>query len=227
MAGNNLIQFLRGTATDISSSSAVALDGQPVYDKTNNRLYIGDGTTQIRNLDPVLGTTGPTGPRGNTGSRGLTGPTGPTGPQGEPGATPEYGYCAVTIHNTHNFTLYCRYSSVEGGPNRPAKNLVPGQMLDIKVYAPYVIYIYVETNDEWDNPPAMDYIAGDVLCVEGFSIAPTFLSHSTSYPERLGSVISLNAGVSNLTYDYAVDHVTIQLIPVRPNNTTNIPIIHV
>lgn len=99
MAGNNLIQFLRGTATDISSSSAVALDGQPVYDKTNNRLYIGDGTTQIRNLDPVLGTTGPqgsrgptgpTGPQGPQGSRGLrgyTGDVGPTGPAGSPGAT--------------------------------------------------------------------------------------------------------------------------------------------
>ena len=102
MAGNDSIQFLRGTSSAISSSTEIALDGQPVYDKTNNRLYIGDGTTQIRNLDPVLGTTGPQGSRGPTGpqgpqgpqgSRGLrgytgdVGPTGPRGPAGSPGAT--------------------------------------------------------------------------------------------------------------------------------------------
>lgn len=88
MAGNNSIQFLRGTSSVISSSTEIALDGQPVYDKTNNRLYIGDGTTQIRNLDPVLGTTGPQGsrgPTGPTGPRGYTGDVGPTGPAGSGG----------------------------------------------------------------------------------------------------------------------------------------------
>lgn len=99
MAGNNLIQFLRGTSSAINSSTEIALEGQPVYDKTNNRLYIGDGTTEIRNLDPVLGTTGPqgsrgptgpTGPQGEQGPRGYTGdvgPTGPAGPQGPAGVS--------------------------------------------------------------------------------------------------------------------------------------------
>lgn len=53
MAGNNAIQFLRGTSSQISSSTQVALAGQPVYDLTNNYLYIGDGTTQIKNLTAV------------------------------------------------------------------------------------------------------------------------------------------------------------------------------
>lgn len=94
MAGNNLIQFLRGTSSAINSSTEIALDGQPVYDKTNNRLYIGDGTTEIRNLDPVLGTTGP------QGSRGPTGPTGPIGPQGARGTTPTITVSATVDNNT-------------------------------------------------------------------------------------------------------------------------------
>ena len=53
MAGNNSIQFLRGTSSQISSSTQVALAGQPVFSTDNNKLYIGDGSTQIRNLIPV------------------------------------------------------------------------------------------------------------------------------------------------------------------------------
>lgn len=53
MAGNNAIQFLRGTSSQISSSTQVALAGQPVYDLTNRYLYIGDGVTQIKNLTAV------------------------------------------------------------------------------------------------------------------------------------------------------------------------------
>lgn len=53
MAGNNSIQFLRGTATQISSSTQTALAGQPVYDLTNGYLYVGNGSTQIKDLKPV------------------------------------------------------------------------------------------------------------------------------------------------------------------------------
>lgn len=53
MAGNNALQFLRGTSTAISNSTEVALAGQPVYDTTNHYLYVGDGSTQIRNLEAV------------------------------------------------------------------------------------------------------------------------------------------------------------------------------
>lgn len=98
MAGNNLIQFLRGTNAQISSSQEVANAGQPVYSTDGKYLLVGDGSTQIRYLEPILGTTGPTGPtgpRGYTGSngaRGATGPTGPQGPQGETGPAGETKY---------------------------------------------------------------------------------------------------------------------------------------
>ena len=136
MAGNNLIQFLRGTSSAINSSTEVALEGQPVYDKTNNRLYIGDGTTQIRYLDPVLGTTGPQGSRGPTGptgpqgeqgprgyngsrgptgpagadgsdgARGATGPTGPRGPAGAPGVTKYLHFVELNSSDSINIRAF-------------------------------------------------------------------------------------------------------------------------
>lgn len=93
MAGNNSIQILRGTSSQISSSNETLLDGQLLYDKTNNRLYIGNGEESVRSATLVggmTGPTGPTGPQGPQGSRGLrgyTGDVGPTGPQGPAGAT--------------------------------------------------------------------------------------------------------------------------------------------
>lgn len=126
MAGNNSIQFLRGTSSAISSSTEIALDGQPVYDKTNNRLYIGDGTTQIRNLDPVLGTTGPqgsrgptgpTGPQGSRGPRGYTGDVGPTGPAG-PGGQGLANVSVISMNlmqylNAVNFATNGKYYSTD------------------------------------------------------------------------------------------------------------------
>ena len=44
MAGKNSIQFLRGTETALANNKdQTLLDGQPLYDKTNNWLCIGDG----------------------------------------------------------------------------------------------------------------------------------------------------------------------------------------
>lgn len=43
MDATSLIQFKRATAANISSY--VPADGEPFYDKTNSRLYIGDGST--------------------------------------------------------------------------------------------------------------------------------------------------------------------------------------
>lgn len=62
MAGNNLIQFLRGTNAQISSSQEVANAGQHMFSTDDKYLLVGDDSTQIRNLEPILGTTGPTGP---------------------------------------------------------------------------------------------------------------------------------------------------------------------
>lgn len=53
MANNKSLQFLRGTQSQISSSTEVALAGQPVFATDTNQLYIGDDSTQIKNLTPV------------------------------------------------------------------------------------------------------------------------------------------------------------------------------
>ena len=46
MAGNNAIQFLRGTTEGITKHKDETLaDGQPLYDKTTRKLYIGTGDT--------------------------------------------------------------------------------------------------------------------------------------------------------------------------------------
>lgn len=171
------------------------------------------------------GETGPQGPRGATGPQG---PRGATGPQGEPGETPAYGYCNVVVHNTHIFPVYVRFSSVEGGPNRPAYQLRPGEQRNFEVYAPYVLFIYTDDGNEWATVPSMDYVAGVDKYVEGFSIAPSFMDAATSGRNFAGSVVSLTAAGSGTgRFAASFDNITIQLIPIRPNNTTNIPIIHV
>ena len=53
MAGNNSIQFLRGTQADIDASTQVALAGQPVFATDSNNLYLGDGSKQIKDLPPI------------------------------------------------------------------------------------------------------------------------------------------------------------------------------
>ena len=49
MAGNNSIQFLRGTAAARAGHSETFLAGQPIYETDTNRLYVGDGTTAVKN----------------------------------------------------------------------------------------------------------------------------------------------------------------------------------
>ena len=51
-----MIQFKRDTADNIADHSTYVLgDGQPFYNKTDKLLYIGDGTTQLGNLEPLAG----------------------------------------------------------------------------------------------------------------------------------------------------------------------------
>lgn len=47
------IQFLRGSADKINESTEKLLAGQPLVDVSNGRLYIGDGSTQIKDLEPI------------------------------------------------------------------------------------------------------------------------------------------------------------------------------
>ena len=44
------IKLLRGNSTTRASSQTVLEDGQPLYEKDTNKLYVGDGTTQAKNL---------------------------------------------------------------------------------------------------------------------------------------------------------------------------------
>ena len=53
MAGNNLIKMLRCNSTSRANSSDILLDGQPMYEKDTNSLYVGDGVTQAKNLQPI------------------------------------------------------------------------------------------------------------------------------------------------------------------------------
>ena len=44
------IKILRGNSTTRASSQRVLEDGQPLYEKDTHKLYVGDGTTQAKNL---------------------------------------------------------------------------------------------------------------------------------------------------------------------------------
>ena len=44
------IKILRGNSTTRASSQRVLEDGQPLHEKDTNKLYVGDGTTQAKNL---------------------------------------------------------------------------------------------------------------------------------------------------------------------------------
>lgn len=47
------IKLLRSNSTTRASSQRVLDDGQPLYEKDTNKLYVGDGTTQAKNLSCV------------------------------------------------------------------------------------------------------------------------------------------------------------------------------
>lgn len=53
MAGNNAIQFLRGTSSKRSASTEIALAGQPVFETDTNKLYIGNGSAAIKALTAI------------------------------------------------------------------------------------------------------------------------------------------------------------------------------
>lgn len=53
MAGNNSIQFLRGTSAQRATHTETSLAGQPIYETDTNRLYVGDGVTAVNALRPV------------------------------------------------------------------------------------------------------------------------------------------------------------------------------
>lgn len=53
MAGNNSIQFLRGTSAQRATHTETSLAGQPIFETDTNKLYIGDGATRIKDLVPV------------------------------------------------------------------------------------------------------------------------------------------------------------------------------
>ena len=56
MAGNNSIQFLRGTAAQRATHSESSLQGQPIFETDTNKLYVGDGTTLVKNLKAINAT---------------------------------------------------------------------------------------------------------------------------------------------------------------------------
>lgn len=70
MSNNQSLQILRGTRSAINSQTTKLLDGQLLYDKTNNQLFIGDTSASSFDLSSMNGRL----------IAGLTGPTGPTGP---------------------------------------------------------------------------------------------------------------------------------------------------
>ena len=58
MAGNDSIQILRGTASNIAASNETLLDGQLLYDKTNNKLFIGNGEQPVNSATQIGGMEG-------------------------------------------------------------------------------------------------------------------------------------------------------------------------
>ena len=44
------IQFLRGTKSNVTASTKVLADGQPLYEKDTHKLKVGDGSTQAKSL---------------------------------------------------------------------------------------------------------------------------------------------------------------------------------
>lgn len=82
------------------SQNTILKAGQPFYDIKNNKLYIGDGVTQLQNLSPVLGASGA------TGSTGVAGPQGPTGAEGlSIFKSSEYTYTSSTSMKISSITV--------------------------------------------------------------------------------------------------------------------------
>ena len=54
MSNNRCIQILRGTSNfSIETCTEVLSDGQPFWNPVNGMMYIGDGVTELKNLNAV------------------------------------------------------------------------------------------------------------------------------------------------------------------------------
>lgn len=55
MAGNNCIQFLRGTEAQRQTHTETSLAGQPIFTTDENQLFVGNGSDAVKGLQPVSG----------------------------------------------------------------------------------------------------------------------------------------------------------------------------
>lgn len=54
MANRNSIQILRGTSDARANHTEVSLIGQPLFETDTNKLYVGDGTTPLNELNAIV-----------------------------------------------------------------------------------------------------------------------------------------------------------------------------
>lgn len=52
-----MIQFLRGTSAQRATHTEVSTAGQPIYETDTHKLYVGDGSTPISQLQSIGGST--------------------------------------------------------------------------------------------------------------------------------------------------------------------------
>ena len=87
------------------------------------------------------------------------------------------------------------------------------------VYAPYCVYIESTNGDEWDTPSP--FVAYDSLqYVDGISIAPVI--YDGNHPQYLPPVNALYGPVGGTDSSYwsSFTHMSLQLMPITPNNST-------
>lgn len=49
-----MIQVLRGTSSQRTSHSEVSTSGQPIYETDTRKFYVGDGSTRVNALQPIV-----------------------------------------------------------------------------------------------------------------------------------------------------------------------------
>ena len=140
MAGNNSIQFLRGTAAQRATHSESSLQGQPIFETDTNKLYVGDGTTSVKNLDAINATNADHATTADSATNADHATTADSATNANHAYTADNASLANSVgcelnfmsyygHKTNSFTSYHTYRTYDGS--------IKDSISSIAIYAPF------------------------------------------------------------------------------------------
>lgn len=199
MALNHSIQIGRGIRDPQSSDGLV--DGELYYNKSTNKLFIGNNNTLIN----VQGPTGPTGAKGATGAIGATGPTGPSNVSID-GSYYQNDSWTASYSGTPN------WKAVAGNPSNGYNATIQATISGYNDKATYTYSSYTNSNTS---------IQTSYSKIEGNKVNFTLYTSATSNPPSNITVKAYGNFTTPELCELNVNGYIFKIVPTTDNNFVN------